>query len=164
MKFIIKYLPFAGIIAINSLAVAGRYRLENLKPFILVISAIVLLNLVIAIIAKVKNYFNYGISGIVIVGAISVFSLPSVGQIYLENAIAGLYLGLFLVAVLPPLFKLDPFTYEFSKKNYPEVITKTDQFRKINIIINYIWAVLFGISIILSVIKYSDDGGIQVII
>jgi putative NADPH-quinone reductase/putative sterol carrier protein len=82
----------------------------------------------------------------------------------LENAIAGLYLGLFLVAVLPPLFKLDPFTYEYSKKNYPEVITKTDQFRKINIIINYIWAALFGISIILSVIKYSDDGGLQVII
>jgi len=73
-------------------------------------------------------------------------------------------LGLFLVAVLPPLFKLDPFTYEYSKKNYPEVITKTDQFRKINIIINYIWAVLFGLSIILSVIKYSDDGGLQVII
>ncbi len=164
MRFIIKYLPFVGIIAINSLAVAGKYRLENLKPYILVISVIVLLNFIIAIIAKVKNYFVYGVSGIVIIGGISVFYLPSVGQIYLENAIAGLYLGLFLIAVLPPLFKLDPFTYEFSKKNYPEVITKTDQFRKINIIINYIWAVLFGISIILSVIKYSDDGGIQVII
>jgi len=164
MRFIIKYLPFVGIIAVNSIAVAGRYRLEDLKPYILVISAVVLLNFIIAIIAKVKSYFVYGVSGISIIGAISVYYLPSVGQIYLENAIAGLYLGLFLVAVLPPLFKLDPFTYEFSKKNYPEVITKTDQFRKINIIINYIWAVLFGICIILSVIKYSDDGGIQVII
>lgn len=164
MRFIIKYLPFAGIIAINSLAVAGRYRMENLKPYILVISSIVLFNFIIAIIAKVKSYFVYGVSGIVIIGAISVYYLPSLGQIYLENAIAGLYLGLFLVAVLPPLFKMDTFTYEFSKKNYPEVITKTDQFRKINIIINYIWAVLFGISIILSVLKYSDDGGIQVII
>jgi putative NADPH-quinone reductase/putative sterol carrier protein len=164
MRFIIKHLPFVGIIAINSLAVAGRYRLENLKPYILVISAIVLLNFIVAIIAKVKSYFVYGVSGIVIIGAISVYYWPSLGQIYLENAIAGLYLGLFLVAMLPPLFKLDPFTYEFSIKNYPEVITKTPQFRKINIIINYIWAVLFGISIILSVIKYSDDGGIQVII
>ena len=164
MRFIIKYLPFVGMIAINSLAVAGRYRLENLKPYILVISTIVLFNFIIAIIAKVKSYFVYGVSGIVIIGAVSVFYLPSLGQIYVENAIAGLYLGLFLVAVLPPLFKLDPFTYEFSKKNYPEVITKTDQFRKINIIINYIWAFLFGISIILSVIEYSDDDGIQVII
>jgi hypothetical protein len=82
----------------------------------------------------------------------------------LENAIAGLYVGLFFVALFPPLFKLDPFTYEFSKKNYPKAITKTDQFRKINIIINYIWAALFGICIILSTIKYSDDGGIQVIV
>jgi hypothetical protein len=116
MRFIIKHLPFVGMIAINSLAVAGRYRLENLKPYILVISAIVLLNFIIAIIAKVKSYFVYGVSGIVIIGAISVFYWPSLGQIYLENAIAGIYLGLFLVAVLPPLFKLDPFTYEFSIK------------------------------------------------
>jgi len=164
MRFILKYLPFVGIIAINSLAVTGRYRLDNLKSFILVISAVVLLNFIMSIIAKVKSYFTYGVSGIVIIGGISVFYLPSVGQIYLENAIAGLYLGLFLVAMLPPLFKLDPFTYEFSKKNYPEVITKTDQFRKVNIIINYIWAALFGISIVLSIINYSDDGGIQVII
>jgi len=164
MKFIIKYLPFAGIIAINSLAVAGRYRLESLKPYVLIISSIVLLNLIIAIIARVRNYFNYGISGIVILGAFSVFLVPALGQIYLENVIAGLYVGLFFVALFPPLFKLDPFTYEFSKKNYPEAITKTDQFRKINIIINYIWAALFGICIILAIIKYSDDGGIQVLI
>ena len=161
MNFIIKYLPFAGIIATNSLAVAGGYGMESLKPYVLIISSIVLLNLIIAIIAGVKSYFNYGVSGIVILGAFSVFFLPSLGQIYLENVIAGLYAGLFLVAVLPPLFKLDPFTYEFSKKNYPEAITKTDQFRRINIIINYIWAGLFGICIILSIIRYSDNTGIQ---
>jgi putative NADPH-quinone reductase/putative sterol carrier protein len=163
MSFIIRYLPFVGIIAINSLAAAGKYRLENLKPYILVISAIVLLNLIVAIITKVKSYFVYGVSGIVIIGAISVFYWPSIGQIYLEHTIAGLYLGLFLVALFPPLFKLDPFVYEFSKKNYPEVITNTDQFRKINNIINYIWAVLFGIAIILALLKYSEDGPIQVI-
>jgi putative sterol carrier protein/putative NADPH-quinone reductase len=164
MKFIIKYLPFAGIIAINSLAIAGRFRLESLKPYVLIISAIVLLNLIIAIGAKVKSYFNYGISGIVILGAFSVFLVPSLGQIYLENVITALYVGLFSVALFPPLFNLDPFTYEFSKKNYPEAITKIDQFRKINIIINYIWAALFGSCIFLSTLKYSDDGGIQIII
>ena len=164
MKALLKYLPFVGIIAINSLAVAGGYRLEGLKPYVLIISSIVLLNLILSIMLKVRSYFPYGVSGVVIIGAFFVCFVPSLGRIYLENAIAGLYLGLFLVAVLPPLFKLDPFTYEFSKKNYPEIITKTDQFRKINIIINYIWVGLFGISIILSVIKYSDDGGIQVII
>jgi len=164
MRFIIKYLPFAGIIAINSLSIAGSYRIENLKPYILVISAIVLLNLVLALFFKVKSYFLYGVSGIVLIGALSVYLLPSLGQLYVENTITGLYWGLFLVALLPPLFKFDPFTYEFSKKNYPEAIIKTDQFKKINIIMNYIWAILFGICIILSLIKYSDDPSIQVII
>ena len=153
MRFIIKILPFAGIIAINSLAIAGSFRLENLKPYILSISLMVLFNIIAAIIAKVKSYFIYGISGIVLMGTLSVYYLQSLGQIFLENTIAGLYSGLFLAAMLPPLFKFDPFTYEFSKKKYPEVITKTDQFRKINIIINYIWAGLFGVCIILSVIK-----------
>jgi len=110
MSFILKYLPFVGIIAINSLAIAGRYRLENLKPYVLVISAIVVLNLILAVLKKAAGYFTYGISGIVILGAISVFFMPSLGQIYLENAIIGMYLGLFLVAFFPPLFKLDPFT------------------------------------------------------
>ncbi|NOX32976.1 MAG: hypothetical protein GXP56_04465, partial [Deltaproteobacteria bacterium] len=91
MKFIIKYLPFIGIIAINSLAVAGRYRLEIVKSYVLIISAIVLLNLIITIIAKVKSYFVYGVSGIVIVGALCVYFLPALGQIYLENVITGLY-------------------------------------------------------------------------
>ncbi len=164
MNFILKNLPFVGIIAINSIAIAGRYRLENLKPYILVISLIVLLNLIIAIIVKQRSYFMYGISGVVIIGAFGVLFIPSLGQLYLEHAIAGLYIGLFVVAFFPPIFGLDPFTYEFSKKNYPEAVTETTQFRKINIIINYIWAVLFGLAIILSELKYADDSGVQVII
>lgn len=164
MKFIVKNIPFAGIIVINSIAAAGGYRMENLKPAILIISAVVLLNLIIAVIGKVKSYFVYGVSGVVIIGAVSIIYLPALGQIYLENTIPGLYMGLFLVAALPPLFKLDPFTYEFSKKNYPEAITRTDQFLKINLVINYIWAVLFGVSIALSTIKYTDDAGMQMIL
>jgi len=164
MKFILKNLPFVGIIAINSIAIAGQYRLENLKPYILVISALVSLNLIIAVILKIRTYFLYGISGVVIIGALGVLFIPSLGQLYLEHAIAALYIGLFVVAFFPPVFDLDPFTYQFSKKNYPEAITETVQFRKINIIINYIWAALFGIAIILSELKYADDSGVQVIV
>ncbi len=164
MRFILKYLPFVGIIAINSLAIAGRYRLETLKPYLLAITFVVLLNLAVAVMAKVRSYFLYGISGIVILGTFSAFLLPSLGQIYLEHVISFLYVGLLSAAFFPPLFGLDPFTYEFSKKNYPEVVTRTAQFRKINIIINYIWAALFGISIVLTEITYSDDGGIQIIV
>jgi len=164
MQFILKNLPFAGIIAIHSIAIAGRYQLENLKPYILAISAVVLLNLIIAITIKVKSYFLYGISGVVISGALGVLFIPSLGQLYLEHAIAGLYIGLFVVAFFPPIFGLAPFTYEFSKKNYPEAITETAQFKKINLIMNYIWAALFGMATILAELKYADDSGIQVIV
>ena len=76
MKILLKYLPFAGIIAINSLAVAGGYRLEGLKPYVLIISSIVLLNLILAILLKVRSYFPYGVSGIVIIGAFFVCFVP----------------------------------------------------------------------------------------
>lgn len=164
MKFILKYLPFAGIIAINTFANAGRFHLENLKPYVLVISMLVLFFCIIAFVMKVRSYFTYGVAGIVILGAIAVFFVPSIGQFYLENAISGLYFGLLVVAFFPPLLKMDPFTYEYSKKDYPEVVTQTNQFRKINIIINYLWASLFTICIVLSKVTYSDDNALQMII
>ena len=164
MKFILKHLPFVGIIAINSLAIAGRFRPEVLKPFLLAISTVIVVNLVVAIIVKVRSYFLYGISVIVILGTFSVFFLPPLGQVFLRHAITFLYVGLFCAAFFPPLFTIEPFTYEFSKKQYPEVITQTAQFRKINLIMNYIWAALFVTCIILTEIIYSDDGGIQIIV
>ena len=87
MKFIIKHLPFVGIIAINSIAIAGSYHLETLKSYVIGISVVVLLNIIIAILMKIKSYFLYGVSAIVIFGAIAVFFIPSLGQIYLENTI-----------------------------------------------------------------------------
>ncbi len=164
MKFLLKYLPFAGIIAINTFANASRFHLENMKPYVLAISLLVLFFTIIAFVAKVRSYFTYGVSGIVMVGAIAVFFIPSIGQLYLENAIVGLYLGLLIVAFFPPLLKMDPFTYEYSKKDYPEVVTQTNQFRKINIIINYLWAGLFVLCIILTKVTYSDDSGLQLVL
>ena len=164
MKFLLKYLPFAGIIAINTFANAGRFHLENLKPYVLAISLFVLFFTIIAFVAKVRSYFTYGVAGIVILGALAVFFIPPFGQFYLENAIPGLYLGLLIVAFFPPLMKMDPFTFEYSKKDYPEVVIQTEQFRKINIIINYLWATLFAMCIILSKVNYSDDNTLQMIL
>ena len=163
MKFILKNLPFVSIIAINSLATAGRFRPEALKPFLLAITAVVVVNMIVAVIVKVRSYFLYGLSGTIIIGTFSVFFLPTLGQIYLEHVIAFLYVGLFVVAFFPPLFTMDPFTYEFSKKQYPKVVTQTAQFRKINLIMNYLWAGLFGICIILTETVYSANGGIQIL-
>ncbi len=53
---------------------------------------------------------------------------------------------------------------EISKGGYPESVTKTDQFLNINILIAYIWALIFLAAIILTVIPYSSDKMINAIL
>jgi len=165
MKKLIKIFPFIAVIALNILAEGSGFRMRNVMPFVLIIAVLISVNLILSFIFKVKSYFLYGLSGIVILGTLAVLIVPnSIGQLYIENIIVGLYLGLFIVAFFPPLFKIDPFTFEFSKDDYPEAVTKSEQFLNINLILNYFWAVLFAIGIVLTVISYHPDDAINSII
>ncbi|NVM35453.1 MAG: NAD(P)H-dependent oxidoreductase [Candidatus Lokiarchaeota archaeon] len=164
IKILITTIPYISVILLEIFANVSNYNIEIFKPFNLIIGAVLLLNLITASLLKVNDYFTYGISVVAILGSISVFLFPSVGQIYLENIIAGLYLGLFVAAFLPPLFKLKPFTVSISEKNYSEAVVESKQFLKINLIINYIWAGLFAISIMGTVVKYSDNSVLQTLL
>ena len=164
LKTVFKTIPFTSVIALNVFADINHFNLENLRPLIITIGAILLLNLLISSVLKVKDYFLYGISVVSLLGIISVILFPSIGQYYIENVIVGLYLGLFIVAFFPPLFKFKPFTVNISKKDYPEVIVKSKQFLKINLIINYIWASLFAIAMVLTVVNYSENKILQTIL
>ncbi len=164
MKAIIKNLPFAGVIVLNVLSEASMHSLETVKPFVLIINIVLILNLLLAMKMKISTYFMFGLTGVAVLGGISVFAFPPLGEIYLHNIIVGLYLGLFIVAAFPPLFKMKPFTFEFSEKNYPKAVTEGSQFLKINLILNYIWAFIFALAIVLTKIQYSTDSGIQTIV
>ncbi len=164
MKAIIKNLPFASIIILNILTEASMHSLEAVKPFVLLINIILIVNLLLAMKMKISTYFMFGLTGVAILGGISVFAFPAFGEIYLHNIIVGLYLGLFIVATFPPLLKMKPFTFEFSAKDYPKAIVEGSQFLKINLILNYIWALIFALSIVLTKIKYSSNSGIQTIV
>ncbi len=157
MKTILKLIPFAAVIFLNIVAQASKFYIPAITPFLYGVIGILVLNLIIGFALKKTDYFTVGISSVAILGSIFVFLLPEVGQLYIENIIVGLYLGLFIVAFFPPLFKLDPFTFAHSKKDYPVVVTKGDQFLKINLILNYFWALIFAIAIFLTVFQYSDD-------
>jgi len=161
---IIIFVPFIAVIALNVLAQAARYKVDMLVPYILIVVSILLINLLIAFVLKKMAYFTFGISGVALFGCVSVFVFQDIGQFYLEHIIEGLYLGLFIVAFFPPLFKLEPFTFEFSKKKYPESVTSGQQFLKINLIINYIWAGLFALALILTIVPYHSDEAINTII
>ena len=164
IKVLITTIPYISVILLEILANVSEYNIEMFKTLVLIIGAVLLLNLIIAFLLQVNNYFTYGISLVTILGTISVFLIPSIGQIYIENIIAGLYLGLFVAAFFPPLFKLDPFTVNISEKKYSEAVVQTKQFLKINLIINYIWAGLFAISIVGSVLTYSDNSVLQILL
>ena len=161
---ILKKVPFAAIITLNVFADINHFDLEQLKPYTIIIGIILLLNVITSLIVKLNDYFIYGISAVGLLGMMSVFLIPSIGQFYIENVIVGLYFGLFLVAFFPPLLKFDPFTFSFSVKDYPEGIVKSQLFLKINLIINYIWAGLFAIAMFLTVVTYSGNHVLQIIL
>ena len=164
MKNIIKYLPFVFIIALNIIAEGSGYRMRNVQAFVIIFSGLILVNFIIAYFLKIKNHFLYGLTAISLIGALMVFISPQIGQLYIENIIASMYLGLLLVTIIPPIFRLKLFTYEFSEKGFPESITKSEQFYKINLVLNFIWTVLFALAILLTIIKYNDDAAINTII
>ncbi|MCK5134532.1 MAG: SCP2 sterol-binding domain-containing protein [Bacteroidales bacterium] len=164
LRLVTKIVPFVAIIALTVFAEAGRFRLELIKPFALITGGVLLLNLIIALFLKVKDYFTFGLTGVALTGIISIFIFPVLGQIYTENIIVGLYLGLLIVAVFPPLFRIAPFTVQFSKDKYPEAVTSGQQFLKVNLIINYIWAGLFVLGIVLTLVHYYSDDAINAII
>ncbi len=153
-----------ALITINVLAEGSGYRMRNVQPFVLILTSLITLNFILALGLKVKSYFLYFLTGLSFIGAILVLTSEVWGQFYIENLISGMYFGLFLSAVIPPLFKLKPFTFEFSEKKYPANITEGQQFLTINLIINYIWAGLFALAIWLTVIHYHADDAINTII
>ncbi|MCP4295076.1 MAG: hypothetical protein GY786_05675 [Proteobacteria bacterium] len=164
MSIILRVIPFIAVITLNVFAQATRYKINMMVPYLLIVTSVLVLNLMVILILKKKDYFAFGLSGVAITGSLSVFILPEVGQFYLRNIIEGLYLGLFLMAVLPQIFGLRPFSFYISEKDYPPVIVKSNSFLKLNNLMSSIWGFLFALSILLTAVPYSDDAAIQTII
>ena len=164
LKLITKIIPFVAVITLNVFAFGSGFRMYLIQPIALIVAVVLFANLIMAFSIKVRDYFSIGISAVGILGVASIFILPSLGQVYIENVIAGLYLGLFLAALIPPIFGIKSFTVDISKGAYPEVIVKSDLFRKVNNIMSYVWAGLFFLAIILTIIPYSEDSGMQIIL
>ena len=163
LKIISKIIPFVVVIILNIFAIGSGYRIENIVTIAASASVALLINLFIIYRLKTYDHFSVGVSSVAILGIIALFTWPLLGQLYIKNIIPGLYIGLFLSAVIPLLFNKEPFTVNISKKDYPIAIIKSDLFRKVNNIMSYVWAGLFLTAFILSILSYSEDSGIQII-
>ncbi len=164
MNLIIRLIPFGAVISLNIFVQAARYEANMLVPCILTVVFILLINLFVAFILKRKDYFVFGISGVALIGSASVFLFPQIGQFYLEHVIEGLYLGLFLMAVVPLLVGIKPFTFFISARKYPRVIVNSENFLKLNNLMSALWAFLFLSGIIFTAIPYTGDETTQTII
>lgn len=73
----------------------------------------------------------------------------------MDNLSTYIYIGLTLITSVPLLFGIKPITFYLSKRNYPQLISNSDQFININRIITLLWSLIFLISATLSNINFS---------
>lgn len=96
---------------------------------------------------------DYGVVLFWIAGLLFSASGPSFNQIYLLKYFSTfLYLSLFLMAYLPVVFGAEPFTIAFAKRTTPETFWKTDLFITINRIMTLVWAGLFLVAMLITLI------------
>jgi len=97
------------------------------------------------------TYFDWAITVYFAVASISLalWSEPA-GGILTHYTTTTIYASFFAAAFLPPLLRLDPFTYYYAKKSTPRDHWDNPIFIKINLIMTYVWAGIFAVSVILS--------------
>jgi multimeric flavodoxin WrbA/putative sterol carrier protein len=164
MKLANRIIALTLTMIFNIIAHVANYDVTQLNFIVLGILGLLITNLIYNQIKHKKDFITIGISSISIIGITAIYVFPALGEIYIKNVIAFFYLSLFLIALSPQLFKQQPFTVEISKGGYPESVTKTEQFLNINIIIAYIWAFIFLLAIVLTIIPYSSNKLINTIL
>jgi putative sterol carrier protein len=90
---------------------------------------------------KHVSYLEWAFLGYLAFGTAWVYLAPTdISSFFVDNSIAILYFVLFLTALIPQFFGLDPFTYAVAKRTIMERAWKTPLFRVINIHLTYFWS------------------------
>ena len=85
MKTIIKRLPFVLIIALNVFAEVLHYELKSIWVVALVAGSLLLVNMLAAMMLKIKDYFIYGISVVGITGIAFLLIGGPIGELYIRH-------------------------------------------------------------------------------
>jgi multimeric flavodoxin WrbA len=97
------------------------------------------------------TYFDWTIGAYFALINLSLFAWPDAASMVLaQYSVTGIYACLFFAALIPPLLGMDPFTYHYAKKSTPEAFWDNPVFVRINLIMTYVWAGVFGLSTVLS--------------
>jgi energy-converting hydrogenase Eha subunit A len=97
------------------------------------------------------TYFDWTISAyfLTVVILLSMWPEPA-GKVLQRYAVTGIYLCLFSASFLPAILGFAPFTLHYARKYTPQSLWENPIFLKINRIMTFTWAGIFGICIILS--------------
>jgi len=97
------------------------------------------------------SYFDWAVAVYFAALTLSLLFMSEAAAAFLKDyPVTGIYACLFAAAFLPPLFRLDPFTYHYAKKSTPEMFWGNPIFVKINLIMTYVWAGVFALCIVFS--------------
>jgi len=97
------------------------------------------------------SYFDWAVAVYFAALTLSLLFISEAAAAFLKDCPeTGIYACLFAAAFLPPLFRLDPFTYHYAKKSTPDMFWGNPIFVKINLIMTYVWAGVFALCIVFS--------------
>lgn len=145
MKKLLQALPIVGVSLFIALGEMGGFELGFIRLFGSIIAAGMILCLWLAIRRQALSPIDRAIYGFVFLAIAGFWLWPDgLGHLIASAPEACLYALLFGIAVLPPLASGQPFTYYFAKRSTPQAFWQTDLFKKINLIMTYVWAALFA--------------------
>ena len=165
LRAAVTWTPMAVLIAVHSLAVASGYRARVLAPLLLVAGIVLSLALLAAAALRIRHPFTWSIGAVAMGGIGAALLAPAtVGELFLRHAIPSLYLALLLAASVPQLLGRTPFSVEFARGRWPDAIVESEQFRRVNARMSWIWAGLFVVAGLLAIVPWSEDSGLQVVV
>ncbi|HCL57750.1 MAG TPA: hypothetical protein DHW82_12190 [Spirochaetia bacterium] len=154
---ILNILPFVMVALFNTVGNSSDFDLIRLKKAVAICFLPVL---AVTVYQGIKEGLSYLKTALTVVFAFlfaALYLFPDTGILLSRNFMTVFYAGFFSAAFFPPLFKLPPFTYEFAKKTTPSSVWKLESFKKINMIINYIWAFIFAVCIGITLLPIPVD-------
>ncbi len=157
-------LPFLGFSLVITMSMVNRGNPANTVAFMATAVLMIALGQGIHRLYGARDLFGLGLFAVMALGLGSYFIEASITRWFLEHATSGIYFGLFLAALLPPIFQMKPFTLEMAAKNFPPSVQKTDSFSAVTEQMSYLWAGLFGFAVVLSYLPYSTDSGLNLIL
>lgn len=150
---VLEAIPFASVAVLIFLFGKGHPDLSFLRESSLVVLAIDYCAIFYLRRRKLASPIHWGMSIFLALAAAALWILSEdAGRFMVSHASTLLYIILFAVAVVPLLLGKEVFTMFFARKETPETLWGTSVFIKINHHLTGVWAILFFVSSLLTLV------------